>query len=113
VVSCHADRVIFDSGSKILSSDLIRGRADAGYGAVLTEVETQAAVDEGLHIKRLSEEHATVSVLNGAPRVRPGDRVRIIPNHSCVVSNLVDEVVLVEGTRVLERLPVAARGRVW
>jgi D-serine deaminase-like pyridoxal phosphate-dependent protein len=38
--------------------------------------------------------------------------VRILPNHSCVVSNLVDEIVLVEGTTVVDRVPVAARGRI-
>jgi D-serine deaminase-like pyridoxal phosphate-dependent protein len=38
--------------------------------------------------------------------------VRIVPNHSCVVSNLVDEIALVDGTRVVDRLPVAARGRI-
>jgi D-serine deaminase-like pyridoxal phosphate-dependent protein len=37
--------------------------------------------------------------------------VRIIPNHSCVVSNLVDQAWLVEGENV-EPLPIAARGRI-
>jgi D-serine deaminase-like pyridoxal phosphate-dependent protein len=44
--------------------------------------------------------------------LEPGDFVRVLPNHSCVVSNLVDHVVLVEGDRVIDRLPVAARGRI-
>jgi D-serine deaminase-like pyridoxal phosphate-dependent protein len=35
-----------------------------------------------------------------------------VPNHSCVVSNLVDRVWLVDGDTVLESLPVAARGRI-
>jgi D-serine deaminase-like pyridoxal phosphate-dependent protein len=113
VVSRHGDRVIFDSGSKTLSSDLMRGKADAGYGAVFTDLESQSAIDQGLHIERLSEEHATVRLLHEGARLRPGDRVRILPNHSCVVSNLVDEVVLVDGLRVLQRLPVTARGRTW
>jgi D-serine deaminase-like pyridoxal phosphate-dependent protein len=38
--------------------------------------------------------------------------VRILPNHTCVVSNLVDEIYLVDGTSVVERIPVAARGRI-
>ena len=37
---------------------------------------------------------------------------RVVPNHSCVVSNLVDQAWLVDGERVVERLPVAARGRI-
>ena len=35
-------------------------------------------------------------VAGGTP-LEPGDRVRVVPNHSCVVSNLVDEVRLVDG----------------
>ena len=41
-----------------------------------------------------------------------GDRVRILPNHACVVSNLFDEVHLISGEKVIDILPVAARGRV-
>jgi D-serine deaminase-like pyridoxal phosphate-dependent protein len=113
VVSRHADRVIFDSGSKTLSSDLMRGDPKAGYGLVFRDVDAASGIDEGLHIERLSEEHATVRVVSGTSRLEPGHRVRILPNHSCVVSNLVDEVVLVDGARVIERLPVPARGRIW
>jgi D-serine deaminase-like pyridoxal phosphate-dependent protein len=42
-----------------------------------------------------------------------GDRVRIIPNHACVVSNLVERVVLVRGDEVLGAIPVDARGCSW
>jgi D-serine deaminase-like pyridoxal phosphate-dependent protein len=111
VVTKHKDRVIFDSGSKTLTSDGPRGGA-AGYGAVFTSVEEAAAIDDGLLIERLSEEHATVRAVNGTTTLEPGDHVRILPNHSCVVSNLVDEVFLVDGMNVVDRLPVAARGRI-
>jgi D-serine deaminase-like pyridoxal phosphate-dependent protein len=40
-----------------------------------------------------------------------GARVRILPNHVCVVSNLFDRVHLVRGDTI-ETVPVAARGRV-
>jgi D-serine deaminase-like pyridoxal phosphate-dependent protein len=53
-----------------------------------------------------------VRVAGGAPELKIGDRVRIIPNHSCVVSNLVDVVHLVDGPAVAESVPVAARGRI-
>jgi D-serine deaminase-like pyridoxal phosphate-dependent protein len=111
VVTKHADRVIFDSGSKTLTSDGARG-AGAGFGAVFSDVEDASALDEGLLIERLSEEHATVRVVSGTTRLQVGDRVRILPNHSCVVSNLVDEIALVDGTTVVDRIPVAARGRI-
>ncbi len=111
VVTKHQGRVIFDSGSKTLTSDGARG-AGTGYGAVFTSIEDPSALDDGLEIERLSEEHATVRIVNGATRLQVGDRVRILPNHSCVVSNLVDEIALVDGTTVVDRIPVAARGRI-
>jgi D-serine deaminase-like pyridoxal phosphate-dependent protein len=40
-----------------------------------------------------------------------GDVVRIVPNHVCVVVNMVDEVVMVRGDAILGTLPVAARGK--
>ena len=63
-------------------------------------------------VERLSEEHATVRVTAGARPLRPGDRVRVVPNHACVVSNLVDTVWLVDGDDVAGMLAVAARGRI-
>ena len=43
------------------------------------------------------------------PRV--GDVVHVVPNHCCVVSNMVDEVYGVRSGRVQVAWPVAARGR--
>ena len=98
-----ANRIVLDSGSKTLTNDGARGFAAApGYGVAVGE--------PALLIERLSEEHATVKV-EGTTHLEPGDRVRIIPNHSCVVSNLVDEAWLVDGDTV-EPLPIAARGRI-
>jgi len=109
VVATHPGRIILDAGSKTLTNDTARGIASApGYGAVLTDAGT---IDEGLIVERLSEEHATVRV-TGDTRLKPGDRVRILPNHACTVSNLVDVVRLVEGDTVIDTLPVAARGRI-
>jgi D-serine deaminase-like pyridoxal phosphate-dependent protein len=113
VVTKHEGRIVLDCGSKTLTNDQARGISKApGYGAVLTgSGESPRAVDESLTIERLSEEHATVRV-TGSTRLEPGDRVRVVPNHSCVVSNMVDTVCFVEGDRVIDTLPVAARGRI-
>ncbi|HTK28554.1 MAG TPA: alanine racemase [Vicinamibacterales bacterium] len=109
VVSKHPGRIILDAGSKTLTNDQARGIAQApGFGAVLSP--DGRTTDPSLLIERLSEEHATVRV-EGETRLEPGDRVRIVPNHSCVVSNLVDCVRLVDGDEIVETLPVAARGR--
>jgi D-serine deaminase-like pyridoxal phosphate-dependent protein len=105
-----ADRIILDSGSKTLTNDLARGFASSpGYGAVLKGLD-DAAPDESLLVERLSEEHANVRVTDGTCALKPGDLVRIVPNHSCVVSNLVDSVWLVNGSDVVDRLEIAARG---
>ena len=97
------DRVIFDSGSKTLTNDGARGFTPApGFGVVVGH--------DNLLIERLSEEHATVKVLNGSTKLEPGDRVRIIPKHSCVVSNLFYHAWLIDGNDA-EALPFAARGR--
>jgi D-serine deaminase-like pyridoxal phosphate-dependent protein len=112
VVTTHSpDRLIFDSGSKTLTNDLARGATNpVGFGAVLASPESDEP-DETLVIERLSEEHATVRAARPS-RLEPGDLVRIVPNHSCVVSNLVDHVWVVDGDDVIERMDVSARGRI-
>lgn len=112
VVTTHApDRLIFDAGSKTLTNDLARGASNpVGFGAVLASLDADEA-DETLAIERLSEEHATVRASRPSP-LKPGDLVRIVPNHSCVVSNLVDQVWIVDGGDVIERMNVSARGRI-
>ncbi len=106
------DRIILDAGSKTLSSDIARGaRARAGYGGVCLNWRTPR-LSPDLVIERLSEEHAVVLVSRDQPRrLAPGDRVRVIPNHACVVTNLTDLLRLVDGDDVIENLPVVARGK--
>lgn len=107
-----ADRLIVDSGSKTLTNDQARGLtgATAGHGAVLRAIDA-VDPDDSLVVERLSEEHAVVRAL-GDTDLQPGDLVRIVPNHSCPVSNLVDTVWVVDGDRVVDQLEVSARGRI-
>jgi D-serine deaminase-like pyridoxal phosphate-dependent protein len=117
------DRIVFDSGSKTLTNDGARGFAPLeGFGTVVRvpgaasqsgrgSQPGKLAIDNDLLIERLSEEHATVRVLSGSTDLEPGDRIRIIPNHSCVVSNLVDQAWIVDGDQV-EPLPILARGKI-
>jgi len=106
------DRLILDCGSKTLSNDLARSYGPTpGHGVVFTALDTTTPED-ALAIERLSEEHATVRIGGAGSGLAPGDLVRVLPNHSCVVSNLVDAAWLVDGHRVLEPLPIAARGRI-
>jgi D-serine deaminase-like pyridoxal phosphate-dependent protein len=102
VVSVPApDRAVVDAGSKTLSSDPLRPRP-GGYGQLLGRAS---------RLEKLSEEHGVVAVAQGES-FRVGERVRILPNHACVVANLHDRLVGVSGDRVEAVLPVAARGRV-
>jgi len=103
------DRVILDCGAKTLALDGARGfTALPGHGLVILPDGTP---DPTLLIERLSEEHATVKA-TAPTRLEIGDRVRVLPNHSCVVTNLMDELVLADGSAVAGRIKVAARGRI-
>jgi len=104
--------LILDCGSKTLTNDLARAFGSApGFGVVFTDLRAEQP-DESLVIERLSEEHANVRVTGDSHRLRTGDLVRVLPNHSCVVSNLVDAVWMVDGEAVVDELLVAARGRI-
>lgn len=95
-----ADRAVLDTGSKALAADTA---PVPGHGHIL---EYPDAV-----VSALSEEHGVVDLSACARKPAIGEKVRVIPNHVCVVSNLFDAVHLTEAGRVVERLPVAARGR--
>jgi D-serine deaminase-like pyridoxal phosphate-dependent protein len=63
-------------------------------------------------IGALSEEHGTIDLTACPERPRVGDVVHVVPNHCCVVSNMVDEVFGVRNGAVQVVWPVAARGGV-
>ncbi|MGH9399359.1 MAG: alanine racemase [Thermoanaerobaculia bacterium] len=102
VVSVPAsDRAVVDAGSKTLSTDPLRPRP-GGHGLVLGTAS---------RIEKLSEEHGVIHVAPG-DRFRVGERVRILPNHACVISNLYDRLYGVRAGCVETEIVVAARGRV-
>ncbi len=92
-------RAILDSGSKALTSD--RGPDDA-FGLLLEAPHSP--------IVKLNEEHAYVE-LGVGDDLDIGQRVRVVPNHACVVVNLFDELVVTREGRVEDAWRVAARGR--
>lgn len=97
------DRGVIDAGSKVLTYDPLPPQFGQGHGHVL---EYPEAV-----ITFLSEEHAVVDFSACAERPRIGERLRVVPNHVCPVSNLVDEVVLHRSGVVEATVEVAARGK--
>ena len=113
VVSRHRDkggteRLFLDAGSKILTSD--RTLCTDHFGLLLYNPKAMVP-DPHARIVALSEEHAWVRVRGGATQ-SVGDRVRVIPNHACVVMNTQDESFLVDGDEVVAQWRVDARGRV-
>ena len=95
------DRGILDAGSKTLTSDT--GGGLDGHGLILEHPEAKIA--------RFAEEHGFLDLTRSNTRPNVGDVVRIVPNHVCVVVNMMDEVVMVRGEEILGTLPVAARGK--
>jgi D-serine deaminase-like pyridoxal phosphate-dependent protein len=101
VVSVPApNRAIIDAGSKVLTSDLL---GLTGYGHVLGRPD--------IAIDQLSEEHGRLTS-TGPIELAVGDRLHIVPNHACVVTNMMDVVHLVGEDGAITAVPVAARGRV-
>jgi D-serine deaminase-like pyridoxal phosphate-dependent protein len=96
-----SERGILDSGSKTLSSDLCRA---AGYGLI---VEYPDAL-----INKLTEEHGHVDLSACAHRPEIGERVSVIPNHCCPVSNLANQVYGIRRGQVEVIWSVAGKGRV-
>jgi D-serine deaminase-like pyridoxal phosphate-dependent protein len=91
-------RAIIDAGSKALTSDLL---GLSGYGHVLGR--------EDIIIDQLSEEHGRL-VSDNPIGLSVGDTLRIVPNHACVVTNMVDAVRVMEGGKLRDVWPVPARG---
>jgi D-serine deaminase-like pyridoxal phosphate-dependent protein len=95
------ERGIVDAGSKTLTSDI--GGLD-GHGLILEHPQARIA--------KFAEEHGflDLSACNDRPEV--GDVVRIIPNHVCVVVNMMERLITTRGNEIVGEIPVAARGRI-
>ncbi len=97
----EAHRAVIDAGSKILTSDLFGLK---GYGYIIGYPK--------LVISSLSEEHGCI-IGEECTGLKIGQKIRIIPNHACVVSNMMDEVIFLRGKNFIKRQPVLGRGKVW
>ncbi|WP_020592104.1 D-TA family PLP-dependent enzyme [Kiloniella laminariae] len=96
------NRIIIDAGSKVLTSDLLGLQ---GYGLVVGHPE--------IAVVGLSEEHGELDCSRTTTEFQPGDRLQIIPNHACVVSNMVNEVKMIRNHKLESCQVVAARGCVF
>lgn len=95
---------LFDAGAKCMGLDqgAHGNSAITGFGYVVGHPE--------LTIVGLSEEVAKVKADKGACDLKIGDKVEIIPNHSCSSANNTTWYTCVRGDEVVEPLEVDYRG---
>lgn len=96
------NRLVIDAGSKVLTSDLSGGMFK-DYGYVVGHPDAS--------IYSLSEEHGVLQVPETCD-LSVGDRLEIIPNHVCVISNMLDFVWIKTSNGELVKQTVDARGTV-
>lgn len=97
-------QAVIDAGSKALGREPLRGAGgDDGFGSLLEHPE--------IVVKGMSEEHGLLDLSRSSWRPVVGERVRVIPNHVCIVVHLNDVVIGARGPAVETSWPVAARGR--
>ena len=102
VVSANEpSRVILDSGSKTIQSETVDGQ----FGYI---VEYPAA-----RLHKVNEEHGYVDFSDCDIVPAVGDIVHIIPVHTCVVTNLHNQLYGIRDGKIEVIWDVAARGLVW
>lgn len=103
VIGVYRERetVIVDAGALALSKDAgaVHVAPDAGYGICL-DPRTQAPREDWA-LYDLSQEHGKIS-MSGDWSLSVGDRIRILPNHSCLASALHAEYHVVKGDTVID-----------
>jgi D-serine deaminase-like pyridoxal phosphate-dependent protein len=95
------ERGIVDAGSKTLTSDT---GGLSGHGLILEHPQARIA--------SFAEEHGFLDLTACNDRPKVGDVVRIVPNHVCVVVNMVDRLIATRSGEIVGEIPVAARGRI-
>jgi D-serine deaminase-like pyridoxal phosphate-dependent protein len=103
VISVHpeAGRAVVDAGALALSKDPgpTHVDPDCGFGVPVATDDLHPL--PGLRITSLNQEHGTLSG-PGVEALRPGTRIRIIPNHSCLSAACFDHYHVVRGTEVVD-----------
>jgi D-serine deaminase-like pyridoxal phosphate-dependent protein len=112
VVSCQpgAGHAVTDAGALALSKDPgpvhLGERWRWGMGAVFTDLATYRAgePEPDLHLASLSQEHGKTSGATVAGRrLRVGERLRVLPNHSCLAIPNFASYWVVKGEDVVGR----------
>lgn len=103
VSTAVSGQAIVDTGTKALGREPVRGGPEEGFGQVLEHPDVL--------VTKMWEEHGALDLSRTSWRPQVGERIRIVPNHVCIVTHLFDTAVGVRGDRVETSWPIAARGR--
>ena len=102
-ISVHPEqnRAVVDAGALALSVDAgpVHVDPECGFGCVVA-LEDQHQLP-GLRISRLTQEHGVLTG-PGVAALRPGTRLRILPNHSCLAAACFDAYHVLRGTEVID-----------
>ncbi|MFB3825368.1 MAG: alanine racemase [Bryobacteraceae bacterium] len=102
VSTARPHQMIIDGGSKTFSSDGALG-GEGTFGRIVEAPEARFV--------RMNEEHGYVDISGAKRGFAVGDRVRVIPNHICVVSNLHERAYGLRGDQVEKVWTIAGRGK--
>jgi len=103
VSTARPGQAIIDGGSKTFSSDRLANPSEVTFGYFKEA--------PGARFHKMNEEHGFVDITKAEREFSVGDRVRVIPNHICVVVNLHERVYGVRGETVEEVWSVDGRGK--
>lgn len=104
VVSIPANnRAIIDGGSKTFSSDMLAHQEETGFGYVIGHSD--------ITVDHMTEEHGVLKLSNAPEKLSIGERLEILPNHICPVTNLADKFYGVRHGLLEREIPILARGK--
>ena len=92
----RADHCVVDAGALALSKDTGSPHGEPGMGDIYEQYNT-GRLRDNVRLTALSQEHGIVN----AP-LAVGDRIRILPNHSCLTTACWDAYHVVRGTDVVD-----------
>ncbi len=99
------NRILLDSGALALSKDIGANAAlpNTGYGWVY-DMEGRHRLGD-LRVARVSQEHGTIESDAPLPfdRLSIASKVRVFPNHSCLMAAAYGHYDVVEGTKIIDR----------
>jgi D-serine deaminase-like pyridoxal phosphate-dependent protein len=85
VVQVTGDRFVIDAAAKVLTKDL--PPIVEGYGALVEYPDAR--------IERVYDHHGVIDA-RGGPVPNVGDRLALVPNHVCPVTNLARELIILD-----------------